>query len=103
MLRRWPRSRYPHTRNYQRFLEQDLAGAQAFIVAHPEYDKLVEKQNRYWELEEDLLANERALTQLEKIERLDKLAHIRDLFQGFASDGHKRRYQELLACEEQGI
>lgn len=103
VLRRWPESRYPYTQAYQQFLGEDLAAAQHFIVHHPRYRYLVNSQDRYWALEQDLLTNERAITQLDKIERLTRLGRSRATFERFASEAHRRRYQELLACEELGI
>ncbi len=103
LLHRWPEARNGYTRNFLRFLEKDLAAAQAFIVAHPDYPTLVEAQDRYWSLEEELLENERALTQLDKIERLVRLGRIHDLLWRFGSEQEQQDYQRLLDCEEQGL
>ncbi len=103
VLERWPEARYAHTANYRRFLEHDLAEAQHHILTHEHYGALAAKQNKYWELEQTLIENERSITRLERIRRLAHLARVRGLFENFATTKQKRRYQQLLACEEQTL
>ncbi len=103
VLERWPEARNPYTDNYRRFLEQALPLAQQHILSHRNYGELAAKQNRYWDLEQDLLDNERAFSRLERIRRLAHLARTRALFENYASQEQKRRYAQLLACEEQGL
>ena len=103
VLERWPGARYPNTANYRRFLLRDLAAAQDYILDHESYAELAAKQDRYWELEQDLLEIERAITRLDRIRRLAHLAHIRGLFERFATDDQKQHYTQLLACEEQAL
>lgn len=102
LLRRWPEASYAYTRNYQRFLDQDLEAAQGFILGHPDYPALTDRQDRYWKLEDALLENERALTQIDKIERMQRLSGILGLFLRLASDEDRRAYRRLVDCEEQG-
>ncbi len=103
VLERWPEAGHVHTANYRRFLERDLSEAQHHIITHEHYGKLAAKQNKYWELEQALIENERAITRFERIRRLAHLARVRALFEDFATAEQKRRYQRLLACEEQQL
>ncbi len=103
VLERWPEAGHVHTANYRRFLERDLSAAQHHIVTHEHYGKLAAKQNKYWELERTLIENQRAITRLERIQRLAHLARVRALFEDFATTEQKRRYQQLLTCEEQEL
>ena len=103
VLEHWPEARHAYTANYRRFLEQDLAEAQHHILTHEHYGALAAKQNKYWELEQTLIENERAITRLERIQRLAHLARVRALFEDFATTDQKRYYQRLLACEEQTL
>jgi hypothetical protein len=99
ILRRWPRAGFVYTRNFKRFLEQDLAAAQQFIVSHPDYPRLKRRQQRYWALDDQLLQNERALTQLEKIEHLLALDQSLRVLQVVGPASLFERYQQLLDCE----
>jgi hypothetical protein len=103
VLARWPEARHPYTLNFRRFLEQDLDAAQTSILSHPNYPALVQEQDHYWQVEDELLENERTLTQLEKIERLAWLGDVFALFQHLASKREREAYQRLLTCEQQGL
>lgn len=100
---RWPATGNPYTLGYSRFLERDLETAQDYILAQPDYQELAHRQNRYWKLESRLLDNERALTQLAKIQRMRRLGRIRGLFERFASEGERRAYRALVDCEEMSL
>ncbi len=101
LFRRWPEARNAYTNNHRRFLERDLSAAQQFILSDPRYAELSTNQDKYWELERALVNNERALTQLEKIQWVAHLARTRALFERFASDEQQQTYKRLLACEDQ--
>ncbi len=103
LFRRWPEARNAYTNNHRRFLERDLSAAQQFILSDPRYAELSTNQDKYWELERALVNNERALTQLEKIQWIAQLARTRALFERFASDEQQQTYKRLLACEDQSL
>jgi hypothetical protein len=97
---RWPEVMHPHTLNYARFLQRELDRAQDFILAHPVYRNLAEKQDRLLMLDRELLTFERDMTQLEKVRRLRSLARLLDQFQRHASKQERAWYARLLDCEE---
>lgn len=100
---RWPEAGMPYTGAHRRFLQQDLAAAQEFILAHARYPELVARQTRHAELNDELLANERDQTQMEKVERLQKLGRLRSRFDRHASAATQAGYRRLLACERQPL
>ncbi len=103
LLKRWPEATYPYTANVRHFLEHDADAAQSWILSQPNYLRLVESQDGYWDLEASLLDNARKLTQLDKIQRLAWLGRLRNLFDRFASPRAKQAYQRLLSCEDRGL
>lgn len=100
---RWPGARYPYTLAYQRFLEQDLDAAQAFIAAHTLYPDLVRDQNDYWVLDRAVLELQRRLAQLDRIEHLQRLGRLRDAFIARGGKSERAQYERLLACERQPL
>jgi hypothetical protein len=100
LLRRWPEAGNGFTAAYRDFLLRDLDQAQDFILAHPDYAGLLAGQQAYWVLEGGLLENDRAVSQIDKIERLAWLGRLRGAFAHFASPAARRTYESLLACEQ---
>lgn len=100
---RWPETLHPYTKNFLEFLTRDLDAAQDFLIADPTFRALSEKQDRYFQLDVEMLDTERRLTQLDKLVRLRRLARLRDQFERFASAADRRAYQRLLACEQQPL
>jgi len=99
LLRRWPRAASPYTLGFKRFLAHDLAAAQAFIEAHPDYPALVRKQARFWTQDEQALLLRREQNQLNKIAHLLRLGKLKT---AMIQDGPKElqeRYQTLRECE----
>ena len=101
--RRWPAARSPYTLAYTRFLERDLAAAQAFIQAHVRYPDLITDQDAYWTLANAILALERQLVLYDRIEHLQHLARLRDVFLEKAGEAEHAVYQSLLGCEQQPL
>jgi hypothetical protein len=99
LLRRWPALGEAYTLNYKHFLEQDLDAAQSFILADPRYVTLKALQDRYFDLDNRLLLNERARTRLEKIEHLQRLARVRAALDRLGPEDLRERYKQLLECE----
>jgi hypothetical protein len=99
LLRRWPAVGYPYTTAFRRFLAEDLASAQAFLLARPEYRQLVRLQEKYHDDEQELLALERAVARLEKIAHLLKLGRRLAMLRAFGPSELERRYDKLLNCE----
>lgn len=101
---RWPEALSPYTQNFVQFLRRDLDAAQDFILAHPRYPELVEKQNRRAALSFDEISNlERDITQLDKILRLRKLARLQSQFMRHATEQERGWYRRLQSCEEQPL
>lgn len=100
---RWPRARYPRTRAYRDFLNEDLAAAQVFIQAHPQYPALVQDQDSYWALDNAIVELERRVAQLDRIDLLMQLARLRDAFLARAGDRERAVYQRLLDCERRPL
>lgn len=73
------------------------------VAAHPGYADLVQAQDAHAAGEGELLANERARTQLDKAKRLRRLARLSDRFVSEASERDRRTYETLQACERQGL
>ena len=101
LLRHWPEAGYPYTGAFQRFLTQDVDEAQAFILAHPDYPRLVELQNGIQEMDQQLLDLERAITRLEKIEHLLHLSRALVLLRTLGPGELERHYDALLGCESE--
>ncbi len=97
---RWPEALYPYTLNFNKFLQNQLGPAQAFIMRHAAYAPLVSQQERILQLDTSILAAERKLAQFDKIRRMRKLARILDQFGRVASEQERVSYQRLLSCEE---
>lgn len=98
--RRWPGARHGHTRAFKEFLQRDLDAAQAFILAHPDYPGLRDRQDRYWAVVEEQLEVERGLAQLARIEHLRELDRILAFFPRWADEAERAEYRRLLACEQ---
>ena len=101
--RRWPAVGSPYTLAYTRFLERDLAAAQAFIQAHTRYPDLIIDQDVYWTLDNAILALERQLALYDRIEHLQHLARLRDVFLEKAAEAERAVYLSLLGCEQQPL
>ncbi|MBI5462693.1 MAG: hypothetical protein HY941_10965 [Gammaproteobacteria bacterium] len=100
---RWPDVRNPRTLAYTRFLARDLAAAQAFVQGHALYADLVRDQNAYWELDNAMLELQRQLALFDRIEFLEHLGRLRDVFLARAGDAERAVYQGLLDCERQPL
>ncbi len=99
LLRRWPEAGYPYTLGFRSFLEQELEVAQFFILEQRNYPALVQAQDHYWVLEDQVLEAERGVTAFDRIEHLLALARREALLQARGGDADRERYLELLACE----
>lgn len=100
---RWPEAMHPHTLGYARFLRQDVGRAQDVIMAHPQYGELVSVQDRLLALDQERLALERDITQLDKVRRMRQLARLLDQFERYASTQEREWYAQLLGCEQQPL
>jgi len=103
VLRRWPEAGYSYTRNFQRFLTQQLDAAQALILAHPDYPELVRSQELYWEIDDRLLEAERRVTDFERVAHLLELARRHRLLETRGDDQARARYAWLLDCESEPL
>ncbi|MES9960579.1 MAG: hypothetical protein ABW089_09100 [Sedimenticola sp.] len=101
LLRRWPEVAHPYTHAFQRFLVRDIESAQAFILDHPDYFRLVKLQAELRDLELRLLDLERTITRLDKIDHLLHLDRVLVLMRALGSENLERRYDNLLQCENE--
>jgi hypothetical protein len=99
VLRRWPRSGYAYTQNYRHFLVEDLDNTQDYLLAQPEYTRMVRGQKRQQRLDGALLENRRAATRLEKIEHLLRLSRLLRILESLGPATLRERYRELVECE----
>lgn len=74
-----------------------------FIRSQSRFAELVQAQDEHAANEEALLASERRVTRLDKVERLRKLARLQSRFTTQASAADRESYEKLLACERQGL
>ena len=100
---RWPEVLVGHTQAYREFLERDLGSAQAYILSHPDYPQLKMQQDAYWALDRQILAQERRLRQLDRIEHLQTLARLRDSLRRYGSEAARAAYERLRKCEDQPL
>ncbi len=96
----WPELFNPYTYEYQRTISNDLADIQGQIIAYPKYQVLVESQQRYLQMQQEALDLVRAVTQVDKIFRMKKLARLEKWFERYATEEEKSQRQILQECEE---
>ena len=80
-----------------------LREAVARIRRHPQYQSLVETQNREDAEELKLLDHQRRLARLERVDRLRKLSLWLHHFESTASEPEKTAYRRLLNCEKRPL
>ena len=97
--RRWPELLHPYTEGYRRLLETELPAVTAHIEADPDYAGLSADQDRLIAVQQELLAMERRVAQVDKVVRFKKLARLEAQFERFASASEKEAYGRLLTCE----
>ncbi len=80
-----------------------LGETAAFIYSQPRYAELTQAQDEHEANENALLASERRVSRLDKVERLRKLARLQGRFASQALAADRDAYEKLLACERQGL
>ena len=103
VLQQWPDARHPDTPSYAQFLEQDLVAAQNWILKHEEYSLLVKLQKDEEKLVRKLLDNKREITQLQKVNHLNRLAQLVEEFKRTADPVQQGIYNALVQCEERPL
>lgn len=101
--KRWPEAANSRTDKYRDFLDNHVDEAQAFILAHEDWADLLSLQQRLEAITRERLQIERDLNQFDKLDRLNKLARLRQQFEQHANATEKAEYQRLLACEQQPL
>ncbi len=86
--------------NFNRSSKEMLADIRAKITESEQLDQLQQHFSNKDELDLVLLDAERALTQVEKIARLQKLSRIDVMFSRFASTKIRRNLEQLISCED---
>jgi hypothetical protein len=99
VLRRWPQAGAAYTIGYKRFLEEDLDSAQAFIVAHPSFVGLRDKQRMYLAQEDQALRLRRDHNQLQKIDHVLRLGKLKATLERVGPPELLERYRTLRECE----
>lgn len=97
--RRWPELLHPYTEAYRRLLDAELPAITAFVTADPGYAELSADQDRLIEIEQEELAADRRLAQVEKVIRFKKLARLEAQFERFASAEDRSFLERLRDCE----
>lgn len=97
---KWPAILHPYTAAFVQLMATDVDSVQDFILKHPSYQVLVNKQDQIEKIELQLLQLNRGLAQLDKILRLRLLARELDQFERLASKQVKADYARLLECEQ---
>lgn len=101
LIQRWPAAAHPHTSGYARFLAQDAGAAQNFLLAQTAtYPTLVTRQERQARIQQDRLALDRDLTQLDKLLRMRQLARLQAQFDRHASESARLELGRLERCEK---
>jgi len=101
--KRWPELAKSRTEKYQQFINNQASTVREFIVKHDGWPKLVAGFKRYQEIAAERLAIEREVTRFDKLQRLNKLARLRQQFEQHATAQQKSDYQQLLGCEKQPL
>jgi len=98
-LRRWPEAGSPSTREYARFLKEDLAAAQKYVETQPKYEELKRLQERLWQQVDQRLDLDRRKTQIEKVGHLLRLGRTKAALEAFGPEQLTEHYRELRECE----
>ncbi len=97
---KWPEVEHPYTRAYLNLMQSGAASVAAAIRELPDYSRLVELQNGLDRLSAQELALERDKSQIDRIQRMKRLARLERQFSRFAGDEEKGDYERLVTCEE---
>ncbi len=95
----WPEIEHPYTRGFLNLMQTQSAEVAAAIRELPDYARLVELQDGLSSLNAQELALERDKAQIDKIQRMKRLARLEKQFSRFAGDEEKGAFQRLLGCE----
>lgn len=97
----WPQAQAPHTAGYVELVSDPvrLEAALAGIRAEPRYHELVALQDAIRRRQLDLLERQRAVAQLEKLERAFHLAAMYERLQTSGSAKARETLASLRACE----
>jgi len=96
---RWPEAAKSRTEKYQQLVNNQAGEMRKFILDHQAWPQLVRGYQRYQEIAAERLAIQRQLTLFDKLQRMNKLARLRQQFQENATPMQKADYQQLLNCE----
>ncbi len=96
---RWPETEHPYTRGFLNLMQTRAETVAAAIRELPGYARLVELQDDLDRLNAQELSLERDKAQIDKIQRMKRLARLEKQFSRFASDEEKSEFDRLVGCE----
>lgn len=100
LIGRWPRLRGAPDEPKWKEGDPVLAEIHAYLAASPEYARLRGALRALPAAETAELDQARLRTQVEKVERMLKLARLEALFERHAGERDRAQYRRLVACEE---
>ncbi|MFK5891761.1 MAG: hypothetical protein QM504_00900 [Pseudomonadota bacterium] len=97
--KKWPYLLSPNTKKYLQLLNTQLTDIQRFIIKQNNYTKLVKAQNQENIVTKQSLQLKRKITQVQKINHLNRLANTLEYFNQHADILEKQSYLKLVKCE----
>ncbi len=98
-MQHFPEAAFPHTGGWAQLLQEKANEMLQWITSHPDYPQLEKLQQDIATLDKELLKTQRELTKFIRLQRMLKLATLRELFLRNASPSARDSYAALLACE----
>ncbi len=98
-MQHFPEAALPHAGGWAQLLQEKANEMLQWITSHPDYPQLEKLQQDIATLDEELLETRRELTKFIRLQRMLKLATLREIFFRSASASARDSYEALLACE----
>ncbi|MFO1435789.1 MAG: hypothetical protein U1F34_05310 [Gammaproteobacteria bacterium] len=100
LIKRWPMLRQPYKDLSTSKDQQELKEINAFLNTNADYIRLRDALDALQAAEANTLEHSRQKTQIEKVERMLKLARLKALFDAHASQNERGQYLRLINCEQ---
>jgi len=98
---KWPSLANPYTATFQSMSTSgEMIKAANWISEQPDYQKIVDLQDKVDNIEQLLLDNERDLTQLQKMLHLRNIAKLKRQIYVYGTAEQISDYEKLVACED---
>ena len=98
-IQHFPEAGFPYSGGWSRLLREKGGQMLRWIEHHDDYRQLEKLQQDVAALDRQLLEERRVLTTHVRLQRMLKLATIREIFFRIASPAERNSYQALLTCE----